>query len=82
MSLLLLLNGLANNAIIPIEHKMTVVFELPDSYVSSSVFVSFLVFSIFNFPANQMIDSHGLRTSFLFGTVLFTIGLMLYTLVN
>jgi len=82
MGFSLLINGLANNAVIPLEHKMTVIYGVSPSKVSVSVILSFLVFSIVNFPANHIIDSKGLRISFLIGTGLFTIGIFFYVLIN
>jgi hypothetical protein len=35
-----------------------------------------------NFPANHIIDTKGLRMSFLIGTGCFTLGTFLYTLIN
>jgi hypothetical protein len=35
-----------------------------------------------NFPANHIIDTKGLRVSFLIGTALYTSGLLLYTFIN
>lgn len=44
--------------------------------------LSFLVFSISNFPANNIIDAKGLRISFLLGTGLYTVGTLFYLLIN
>lgn len=82
MGLSLLLNGIANNAIIPLEHKMTTLYGLSEFKVSISIMLSFLIFSLCNFPANHIIDSRGLRLSFLLGTGFYSIGLLLYTLIN
>lgn len=74
--------GLANNAVIPLEHKMTQVYGVSEGRVSISVILSFLAFSLGNFPANHIIDTHGLRVGFLIGTVLYTLGAVLYLLIN
>jgi fucose permease len=74
--------GLASNAVIPLEHKMTQVYGVSEGKVSVSIILSFLVFSLANFPANHIIDSRGLRVSFLAGSALYTLGLALYALVN
>jgi fucose permease len=78
----LLLNGLVNQAITPLEHKMTLIYDVSPGKVSVSVILSFVVFFVFNFPANQIIDSRGLRLSFLIGTFLYFLGTLFYTLIN
>lgn len=82
MGVMLVINGLANNTIIPIAAKLAVVYEISDAYVSSPVLISFLVYSLMNFPANHIIDTKGLRVSFLLGSGLFTGGVFLYTMIN
>ena len=75
-------NGLANNAIIPIANKVQIVYDLSAAYVNAPITASFLIYSISNFPANYIIDTKGLRVSFLIGSFLFAVGIMLYTLIN
>ena len=82
MSLSLLLIGIANNAVIPLEHKITVIYNISEGKVTLSVILSFLIFSIINFPANHIIDTKGLRVSFLIGTSLYTIGIFFYVFIN
>ena len=77
-----LINGLLNNTVIPIAAKLAQVYNLSDAYVSSPIIVSFLVYTIMNFPANHIIDTKGLRVSFLIGSGLFMGGAALYTMVN
>ena len=77
-----LINGLLNNTVIPIAAKLAEVYNLSDAYVSSPVIVSFLVYTIMNFPANHIIDTKGLRTSFLIGAGLYMSGAAMYTMVN
>lgn len=61
---------------------MTQVYGVSEGKVSLSIILSFLAFSLANFPANHIIDTKGLRVSFLAGTALYTIGLTLYALIN
>lgn len=82
MSLSLLLIGIVNNAVIPLEHKMTIIYNVSEGKVTLSVILSFLIFSIVNFPANHIIDTKGLRISFLIGTSLYTVGSALYVFIN
>ena len=77
-----MINGLANNAVIPIAHKLSTPYDLSDTYVDSPVLVSFLVYSLMNFPANHLIDTKGLRLSLLIGTCLYAIGLGLFSMIN
>ena len=78
MGFCLVINGLANNTVIPIANKLASVYKINDAYVSSPVIVSFLVYSLTNFPANHLIDTKGLRSSFLIGSALYMIGIFLY----
>ena len=82
MGLSCFVNGLGNNAIIPIANKVQTVYELSPAIVNAPITASFLIYSISNFPANYIIDTKGLRISFLIGTGLFTIGILLFALVN
>lgn len=82
MSYALLMNGLANNVIVPIAKKLTVVYELSTGYIDSPVVLSFLIYTIFNFPANFIIDKKGLRFSFLVGSFLFLAGLSTVCFIN
>lgn len=77
-----LINGLLNNTVIPIAAKLAEVYNLSEAYTSSPIIVSFLVYSIMNFPANHIIDTKGLKVSFLIGAGLFTAGAGCYSMVN
>lgn len=80
--LALLLNGLINNAITPLQHKMTVIYDVSPGKVSVSIILSFVVFILFNFPANKIMDKNGVRVSFLIGISLYCLGTFFYVLVN
>lgn len=82
MGLALLLNGLMNNAITPLEHKMTLLYEVSETKVTFSVVVSFLVFFPASFPVIKILDSKGLRTAVICGTSLYFIGNLFYSLIN
>ena len=82
MAAAFLINGLANNAVIPIAHKLSNTYNISDTYVDAPVLMSFLVYSLMNFPANHLIDTKGLRLSLLIGTLLYTVGLAMFSMVN
>lgn len=82
MGLMMIVNGLANNTVIPIASKLAEVYEVSDAYVSAPIIISFLVYSLMNFPANHIIDTKGLRYSFILGSALYTIGVFLYAMIN
>ncbi len=82
MGLCFFVNGLANNSVIPIAHKIATVYDLSSTYVNAPIAASFLVYSISNFPANFIIDTMGLRVSFIIGSGLCAGGIFLFTLVN
>lgn len=80
MAFSFLVNGLANNAVIPITTKLSQTYNLSDTYVDSPIVISYLVYSLMNFPANHLIDSKGLRFSLITGTCLYAVGLFLFSL--
>ena len=82
VSFSLFINGLANNALIPILHKLKIVYDLSSIYVNAPITVSFLIYSLSNIPANYIVDKMGLRVSFLIGSSLYCLGLGLFTLIN
>lgn len=82
MGLCFFINGLCNNAVIPIAHKIATVYDLSSTYANAPITASFLVYSFSNFPANFIIDSMGLRVSFLIGSGFYCVGIFLFTLIN
>ena len=82
MGLCFFINGLCNNAVIPIAHKISTVYDLSSTYANAPITASFLVYSFSNFPANFIIDSMGLRVSFLIGSGCYCVGIFLFTLIN
>lgn len=77
-----IINGLANNTIIPIASTLSSVYDISNTYVSLPITLSFLIYSLVNFPANHIIDSKGLRVSLLLGASLFSVGAFCFTLIN
>lgn len=71
-----------NNAITPLEHKMTIVYGVSETRVSLSVILSFVAFFLANFPANKIIDTKGLRVGLIIGNCLYFLGTFLYVLIN
>lgn len=57
-------------------------YKVSDTYVSAPIIISFLVYSLVNFPANHLIDTRGLRFSFLVGSGFFMVGSFLYAMIN
>lgn len=82
MGMCFFVNGIANNSVIPIAHKIAAVYDLSSAYVNAPITASFLVYSFSNFPANFIIDTMGLRKAFIIGTTLYTIGIFLFTFIN
>lgn len=77
-----IINGMTNNTVIPIAAKLSSVYGTSDALTNAPVTISFLVYSLMNFPANHIIDTKGLRFSFLVGSGLYMAGAGLYTMVN
>ena len=82
MGFMLIINGLTNNTVIPIASKLSEVYDVSDTYVNAPVIISFLVYSLMNFPANHFIDTKGLRFSFLVGSGFYMAGAFLYVMIN
>lgn len=82
MSASFLVNALANNAVIPIAEKLSRTYELSDTYAYTPVFISFLIYSLSNFPANHFIDKYGLKFSLIVGNSLYAIGLLFFSFIN
>ena len=61
---------------------MTVIYDVSPGKVSVSIILSFVVFILFNFPANKIMDKNGVRVSFLIGISLYCLGTFFYVLVN
>lgn len=82
MCVQLLLNGFINNSIIPIQSKLAIMYDISETLVNLPIILSFLVFSIVNFPANVFIDWKGLRWSFIIGSILYATGVGFYCFIN
>ena len=82
MAFSFVINGLANNAIIPVASKITTVYSISSAEANAPIILSFLIYSLMNFPANHIIDTKGLKLSFRAGTFLYAIGLFLFSLIN
>ena len=82
MGLALILNGLMNNAIAPLEHKITLLYEVSQSKVSFSMVISFLVFFPVSFPAIKVLDSKGIKIAMIYGTFFYFAGTLFYSLIN
>lgn len=82
VSLSLVINNLANNAIIPIASKIANVYGLSSTYANVPIQLSFLVYSLMNFPASHFMDVKGLGFSFRMGNSLYVIGLFFIMFIN
>ena len=78
----MILNGLLNNIIIPIAHKLSVIYGTSTTVINIPIIMSFLVFSLVNVPANYFLDRKGIRNGFKVGLFLYLLGMVLVTLVN
>ena len=77
-----LMNGLTKLAVIPISSQLLNAYSVDINHGSLPIIVPFIVFTIFNFPANHIIDTKGLRISFIVGACLFTLGTLFYAMIN
>ena len=76
------INNLANNAIIPISSKVAKIYDLSETYANLPIQITFLITPIMNFTAGNFIDSKGIGISFRIGAVMYSIGLLLFCLIN
>lgn len=82
MGLMFLMNGLTKLAVIPISSQLVNAYSIDIHKGSLPIIVPFIVFTIFNFPANHIIDAKGLRISFIIGASLFALGTLFYAMIN
>lgn len=82
MGLMFLINGLVKFAILPIAKQLSIAYEVDIHKGTIPVVISFVVFSLVNFPAIYITDTKGLRVSFIIGAGLFTVGTIMYVLID
>lgn len=78
----MVLNGLLNNIIIPIAHKLSVLYDQSTKVVNLATILSFLIFSFINIPINYFLDKKGIRIGYRIGPGLYLVGMFLACLIN
>ena len=78
----MILNGLLNNIIIPIAHKLSVIYGTSSSVINIPIILSFLVFSIVNVPANYFLDRKGIKNGFKVGLFFYVCGMVFVSFIN
>jgi len=78
----MVLNGLLNNIIIPIAHKLSVLYDQSTKVVNLATILSFLIFSFINIPINYFLDKKGIRIGYRIGLCLYLVGMFFACLVN
>ncbi len=78
----MILNGLLNNIIIPIAHKLSVLYGQSTKVVNLATILSFLIFSFINIPINYFLDKKGIKIGYRIGLSLFLAGMFFVCLVN
>lgn len=78
----MVLNGLLNNIIIPIAHKLSTLYDQSSEVVNSAIIMSFLIFSLINIPVNFLLDKKGIKMGYRIGLGLYLVGMLLACLVN
>jgi fucose permease len=81
-SMMMLLNGLLNNIIIPLETALSNIYSVPSRVVNISTILSFLTFLLVNLPANYILDKRGIKFGFLVGNSLYLVGILLACCIN
>lgn len=78
----MILNGLLNNLIIPIAHKLSVIYGQSEKIINLPTILSFLIFSLANIPINFLLDRKGIKVGFKMGLSLYLLGMLLVNLIN
>lgn len=80
--MMMVLNGMLNNIIIPIESTLSNIYGVSSGIVNLSTILSFLVFLIINVPANYILDKRGIKFGYLLGNSLYLIGAVFVCCIN
>lgn len=78
----MVLNGLLNSIIIPIAHKLSLLYGQSSKIVNSATIMSFLIFSLINIPVNYLLDKKGITMGYRIGLGLYLAGMAFACLVN
>ena len=78
----MIINGLLNNIIIPIAHKLSVLYGQSTKVVNLATILSFLIFSFINIPINYFLDKRGIKIGYRIGLSLYLTGMFFVCLVN
>ena len=78
----MVLNGLLNNIIIPIAHKLSLLYDQSTKVVNLATIISFLIFSLVNIPINFFLDKKGIRLGFRIGLGLYLVGMFFACFIN
>lgn len=80
--MMMVLNGLLNNVIIPLETALATVYNVSSRVVNISTILSFLAFLLVNLPANYILEKRGIKFGFMVGNSLYLAGIILCCCVN
>lgn len=78
----MVLNGLLNNIIIPIQSKLASIYSLNSKVVNIATILSFLAYLIVNLPINYVLDKKGIRFGIIVGNAIYLLGISLSSCVN
>jgi fucose permease len=79
---MMVLNGLLNNIIIPLESKLASIYGLNSKVVNIATILSFLAFLMSNLPANYILDQKGIKFGFIVGNSIYLCGIVLSCCIN
>jgi fucose permease len=80
--MMMVLNGMLNNIIIPLESTISNIYGVSNRVVNLSTILSFLAFLTVNIPANYILDKRGLKFGYLVGNSLYLIGTVFACCIN
>ncbi len=79
---MMVLNGLLNNIIIPLETKMVKIYSVDSRVVNLANILSFLGYLVVNIPANYLLDKKGIRFGIIVGNSIYLAGIVLSCFIN
>lgn len=80
--MILFMNGLINNIIIPIQSTLSNTYYVSGKVVNIPSIISFLIFSLVNIPINHLLDKRGIRFGLLLGNSIYLVGIAICCLIN
>jgi MFS family permease len=80
--MMMVLNGLLNNIIIPLETKIAKIYSVDGRVVNLANILSFLAYLLVNLPANYLLDKKGIKFGIILGNSIYLLGIVFSCFIN